>query len=660
MAGITQTIPNYNGGMSEQPDQLKRPGQVKNIINGIPDVTQGLYKRPGSSRVGTAKLVDVQTNGTWFHYYRDEDEGAYIGQVASDGKVRVWKCSDGSAVDVEYDTAGQAYNGSDGDHTSITSYLEPSAATATEDIQALTINDTTFLNNRTKIVRTTGTTPAKSDTYSAYIELQRAENGRQYGLNIYDDNTKQSITKITRARISGDDLNTDGGTGRCRGIGTEVFLKTDGSKKNFVFRLDILGQSGIHENANADDSGIDGGGYCCAYNKDITVLHGGEGWATNDTFQQQMNSAEGGAGSGNSNSSPTYNITIDKVETALIKSNIKAVRPEPTPFDSDTCVTTDSILGGIKAEIDTTNISSEIIGNGIYLTRSSAFNVEIVDADLMKVIQNNCDAIQDLPMQCKHGYVVKVSNAKQSDEDDVWMKFEGDNDKDGAGKWVECAEPGIALSFDATTMPHVLQRQSNGKFLVKKHDWADRLVGDDKTNLIPTFAGKKDGDFYKTINRVLFFRNRLVFLSGTDLICSKAGKLNDFWSETALTVSAIDPIDITSSSSFPSELYDGIEIAAGLLVFSSNQQFLLSSDAEVFNPDTAKLRPVSAYNYNIKIPPISTGIAIGYVDNSGKYSRFNEMLAVARESEPMVGEISKVVTTLLKKNIDLITNSREN
>ena len=41
MAGITQVIPTYVGGMSEQPDHIKSPGQVNNIVNGIPDVTYG-------------------------------------------------------------------------------------------------------------------------------------------------------------------------------------------------------------------------------------------------------------------------------------------------------------------------------------------------------------------------------------------------------------------------------------------------------------------------------------------------------------------------------------------------------------------------------------------------------------------------------------------
>ena len=111
---------------------------------------------------------------------------------------------------------------------------------------------------------------------------------------------------------------------------------------------------------------------------------------------------------------------------------------------------------------------------------------------------------------------------------------------------------------------------------------------------------------------------------------------------------------------FPSELFDGIELNTGLLVFSTNQQFLLSSDDTVLNPDTAKLRSVATFNYNKDIAPISLGTTVAYVDNSGKFSRFNEMANVRREGEPNIVEVSKVVPTLLPKDIDLLTNSREN
>ena len=136
MAGVTQTIPQYSLGISEQPDNLKFPGQVTDSINAIPDVTKGLFKRPGAKRIGTDALSSVQSGGSWFHYFRDETEGSYIGQVAADGQVRVWRCSDGQQMTTAYGTGGSD------------SYTKLSSNKHPENLQFLTINDTTFVNNR--------------------------------------------------------------------------------------------------------------------------------------------------------------------------------------------------------------------------------------------------------------------------------------------------------------------------------------------------------------------------------------------------------------------------------------------------------------------------------------------------------------------------------
>ena len=103
MSSVTQTIHSYTGGISQQPDSKKIPGQVVEAINVLPDVTQGLQKRPGAELVASLSDGTLNSNSTgrWFHYYRDENE-QYIGQVirdtgnATDGEVRMWKCSDGS------------------------------------------------------------------------------------------------------------------------------------------------------------------------------------------------------------------------------------------------------------------------------------------------------------------------------------------------------------------------------------------------------------------------------------------------------------------------------------------------------------------------------------------------------------------------------------
>ena len=748
MAGITQTIPQFSLGVSEQPDNLKFPGQVTEIINAIPDVTKGLYKRPGAARVGTTPLASVQSGGSWFHYYRDEAEGSYIGQVAADGQLRVWKASGdnaGALQNITYGTGGQ---------TAIQNYLQ----TATpENLQFLTINDSTFVCNRDATTArapyttvreyflatysqsgttitvtftdhglsvdelvyadfTSGTasdanlvvqTVADANTftltaassastsgnvtvkpltqqtphkYYAFLELLRSENGRQYGLDIFNDATTQTLNRATKLRMISDNLDESDDTGHCPGIGTQVFTVSAASsysgtttvevrdasnnlvtsdKDNLTFRLNILGQQGTSPSNNNK--------FRCSYQREVVLLHGGEGWVTGDTVKVTLDSADGGAntdGGSEPDDNASYVIKIEDHETTTVNANLKLLRPAPTPFDADTAVTADTILGGLTTAANTiSGISTKVIGNGIYFfSDTTSFNINVVEDDLMRVMQSSVNDVQDLPNQCKNGYIVKVANARISDEDDYYLKFNGQNDKDGNGSWAECAASAIPRRLH--NMPLVIQRTALANpgtsseiatFTVGQFTYGERTVGDTGTNTMPSFLDKR-------VNKVLFFRNRLAFLSEENVVTCRPGTLGepDFFIETALTVSTSDPIDISAASMFPSELFDGIELNTGLLIFSSNQQFLLASDDTVLNPDTAKLRSVATFNYNRNIPPISLGTTIAYVDNSNKFSRFNEIANVAREGEPNVLEVTKVVPTVLSKNIDLLTNSREN
>ena len=649
MASVTQTIPQFSLGMSEQPDNLKFPGQVTEIVNAIPDVTRGLFKRPGAKRIGTSPLANVQSGGSWFHYFRDETEGSYIGQVAADGQVRVWRCSDGTQMTTAYGTGGQ---------TAIQNYL---ATSTPENLQFLTINDTTFVcsrdsTNSNTLVGETGTSTARPDAHFAMLELLRTENGRQYGIDVFRTADVTTLTRATRIKINSDTLDESDGTGTCPGIGTQVFSVDSGSKKNLIFRLNILGQQGVSPNYDSQNfsNGADGQNYRCSYQREVVLLHGGEGWVVGDTVTVTLDSANGGAsGGGNA----TYTIRVEETESTDLNATISSngdglIRPEPTPFDAQTAVTADTIIGGIIAELPS-GINGKQIGNGIYLSSSNSFTVNIVENDLMRVMQGSVNDVQNLPNQCKHGYIVRVANALRSEEDDYYLKFEGQNDKDGSGSWTECALPGITTTL--TNMPLVIQRTGTTTFTVKQFTYGVRDVGDTITNPMPSFLGKR-------VNKVLFFRNRLAFLAGENVVTSRPGTLGEpnFFIETALTVSVADPVDISAASMFPSDLFDGIEINAGLLVFSTNQQFLLASDDTVFNPDTAKLRSIATFNYNEDMPPISLGTTVAYLDNSGKFSRFNEMANSAREGEPNIIEVSKVVPTLIPKDVDLMTNSREN
>ena len=106
MANITQQIPDFLGGVSTQPDDQKEINQVKEIINGYPDPTVGLIKRPGLKFIANIVSDTSYDNAHWF-YYRYSATEQYVGAIISTA-VKMWNVSNGAAVTVTNST-GQAY-----------------------------------------------------------------------------------------------------------------------------------------------------------------------------------------------------------------------------------------------------------------------------------------------------------------------------------------------------------------------------------------------------------------------------------------------------------------------------------------------------------------------------------------------------------------------
>ena len=90
-----------------------------------------------------------------------------------------------------------------GGQTALTNYLTTSEP---ENLQFLTINDTTFVTNRDSsnantLVGEAGLTFDRPEPHCAMIELIRTENGRQYGVNINNGATVTTVTRATRIKI---------------------------------------------------------------------------------------------------------------------------------------------------------------------------------------------------------------------------------------------------------------------------------------------------------------------------------------------------------------------------------------------------------------------------------------------------------------------------
>ena len=714
MPNITQTIPALTAGISQQPDEQKLPGQVKDMVNALPDITQGLLKRPAGKFV--ASLSDGSnnstTNGKWFHYYRDENE-QYIGQIARDGVVRMWDCLTGAEKNV-VDGIGN------------NTYL---IHTDDEDLQTLTLNDFTYINNRSITTEMDTTTePLGNFQKEIFVELKTISYSKQYSLNVFDNTNTSTVTTATRINVAlvnssnnycdsafhmrthanrGNSpfarCGTQAGDGRdafAPNVGTRIFsvdsnktLTDEGAtggtlangtlsdtsysypvnifnsshqgsqtgRKNLYFRIATTGQSVPYTEGSGSTQTTT---YQARYTTTYDLLHGGEGWEQGDYFYVFMKDAY-------------YKITIDEISTSVVQANLALVRPQPTPFDTETTITAESILGDIRTELLQATDSngnnnfqaSDItqIGTGLHIKRSSIFNASTPVGQLLNVVASKVNDVGDLPTQCKHGMVVEVVNST-AEEDNYYVKFFGNNDKDGEGTWEECAKPGRKIRLKKSTMPVLLIRTADSNFRLTELDgstytisgvdysvpqWDDALVGDDVTNPEPSFIGKN-------INKMLFFRNRFSILADENIVMSRPGDFTNFFAKSAIQLIDSDPIDIAASSEYPAIIFDGIQVNTGLVLFSKHQQFMLTTDSDIFSPRTAKINALSTYNFNYSTNPISLGTTLGFLDNAGKYSRFFEMAQVQREGEPQVIEQSAVVDRLFEKDLKLISNSREN
>ena len=703
MANITQTIHSLNAGISQQPDEQKIPGQVRDMLNAVPDITQGLLKRPAGKFVNT--LVGSTNTGKWFHYYRDENE-QYVGQIQQNGTVKMWDCLTGNAKTVVNAIGNNTYL----THTN------------NADIQTLTLNDFTYINNRSITTEMDTTIEPEGDfTKEVFVELKSISYAKQYALNVFDNTTTQSVHTATRIKVtmvnssnnycdSGFHMRThatrgNSGNARCgtqAGDGRDAFapnvatriFSVDSNKtltdsgatggtlangnhsdtnysyqvnvnnnssqgrKNLYFRIATTGQSVPYTEGSGSSQTTT---YQARYTTTYDLLHGGEGWLEGDFFYVFMADAY-------------YKVEIEESSESIVQANLALVRPQPTPFDTETTITAESILGDIRAQLTGNNTNSgngftvTQIGTGLHVKRTGVFNASTPVGELLNVVAGKVNDVGDLPSQCKDGMVVEVVNST-ADEDNHFVKFFGNNGKDGEGTWEECAKPGRLIRLKRSTMPILLIRTADGNFRLTELDgstytiggvtqpaapqWDDAIVGDDVTNPEPSFVGKE-------INKMLFFRNRFAILADENIVMSRPGDFTNFFAKSAIQLIASDPIDIAASSEYPAILFDGIQTNTGLVLFSKNQQFMLTTDSDVFSPQTAKINSLSTYNFNFATNPISLGTTIGFLDNAGKFSRFFEMAQLQREGEPEIIEQSAVVSRLFEKDLKLISNSREN
>ena len=170
MPAVTQQIPNFLGGVSRQTDDKKLPNQLTECVNGYPDPTFGLLKRPGMKHTnvlkkanGTAFTKTELADAAWFFIDR-ATAGSYIGAIKGTN-LFVWTVAEGTFCTVTNTGTG---------------YL---TGTKQDDYHFRSIQDTTIIANKTitTAMQAAGTFVAKSQ---GALKLKSVTNGDVHKVKI--------------------------------------------------------------------------------------------------------------------------------------------------------------------------------------------------------------------------------------------------------------------------------------------------------------------------------------------------------------------------------------------------------------------------------------------------------------------------------------------
>lgn len=166
---VSQSVPSFKGGVSQQPDIIRFPDQVTELINGFPNEVEGLQKRPPTIHV--KRVADhVDTSKKTYHVINRDENEQYILQLGS-GEFQVFDLN-GNARNCSFET--------DEDRQYII------ANNPKESLRAVTVADYTFVLNTEKVVDPVEGTSDSGKTDTSLVYIKNAQYAKTYAIYIND------------------------------------------------------------------------------------------------------------------------------------------------------------------------------------------------------------------------------------------------------------------------------------------------------------------------------------------------------------------------------------------------------------------------------------------------------------------------------------------
>lgn len=236
--------------------------------------------------------------------------------------------------------------------------------------------------------------------------------------------------------------------------------------------------------------------------------------------------------------------------------------------------------------------------------------------------------VSDLPNAAWDGYTVAIGSKRSAGEADYYLRYSGTSQN---GVWEEVVAPETKLTFDAFTMPLHIRNTDVNAFEVEHAPWGKRVAGDGINSAKePSFIGT-------TIKDLQFIDSRLAIITEGAATMSRSRNGYVFFPDTVQTTLDTDPIDYTVANGKVTNLTRSVVISKHLQLWANGVQSVMSGGQDALKEDTAENPPVTNYEYDGQVAPITVGqSSLIFVTSNGAENTFLEV--IFKEATP-VGEI---------------------
>ena len=604
------SIPNLAQGVSQQPDNLRYPGQCDEQINAWSTVVEGLVKRPNSrflydTNLGTTS--DTQLDNLFTHYVNRDDQNQYVITYDTVNGLKAFDLTQEVKTSIHINAPSVAAS----------TYLSvASSANPLQDLRALTIADSTFLVNTKQTVAKDTSADLKTDTlaYEALIFVKQGDYEKTYNIfldgqlvpfdsgapnqsnktppsgHTYESGSSSTgehadtelIAEDLQAQI--DSFISSAGTMSAVSLtGTSLGFAPSNSKVSYAFKITQEDGSG-----NIIGTGCQGtlsfSANGSVETNSVTTTQKGSGYVSDTTANplsiEIIKSESYISGGGRFSRNIGYGWTSWRYST------------KRTTYNASNAASLGVTLPTISSQTispTATKFTTERENSIIKITSDSDFIIRVQDGlgdQALGAIYKEVSSITDLPKRCFDLFRVKIIGDPELDQDDYYVQFKTkDNEDYGEGSWIETTgwineglvasgTSGLDTTIDYTTMPvRLIPDQVSGKITsltLATVDWSARSAGDDNSNPFPSFVSQ-DGQY------VLYNGNYYACIKTHTASGSILPTDTTYWKTITETPASAPPW--TSGTRY----FQGTEKKINDIFFFKNRLGFLTDDTVVFS-----------------------------------------------------------------------------